>query len=95
MKNNLVTNKKVVVMGLGLHDGGVASVRWLIKHGAKVTVTDLKSKSQLEPSLEKLKGLKVKYIFGKHQATDFHSADIIVQNPGVPKESKPLIFWLY
>ena len=48
-------NKKVTVMGLGLHGGGVACVLWLAKHGAKVTVTDLKTKEELRSSLDKLK----------------------------------------
>ena len=46
--------KKVTVMGLGLHGGGVAVVNWLVKHGAKVTVTDLKSEKELALSLNKL-----------------------------------------
>ena len=41
-------------MGLGLHGGGVAVVNWLVKHGAKVTVTDLKSEKELALSLNKL-----------------------------------------
>ncbi len=77
-------------MGLGLHGGGVASVKWLIKHGAQVTVTDLKSKTELKSSLDQLRGLKIKYILGKHLASDFQSTDIVIQNPGVPKESKYL-----
>ena len=43
MKYNF-KNKKVVVMGLGLHGGGVAVTKWLVKHGSKVIVTDLKTK---------------------------------------------------
>ena len=50
-------DKKVTVMGLGLFGGGVATVNWLVKHGAKVTVTDLKTKRELKSSLNKLTGL--------------------------------------
>jgi len=32
MKKNGLRNKKVLVMGLGLHGGGLATVRWLVKH---------------------------------------------------------------
>lgn len=81
-------NKKVVVMGLGLLGGGVETVKWLVKHGAKVLVTDLKKKKQLKKSVKKLKGLKIRYILGRHQAKDFREADLIIKNPGVPKESK-------
>lgn len=88
-------NKKVTVMGLGLHGGGVACVNWLIKHGAKVTVTDLKTKEELKPSLDKLaikrySDIAIKLILGRHWEIDFKNADLIIQNPGVPKESKYL-----
>ncbi len=77
-------------MGLGLHGGGVAVVKWLVKHDAKVTVTDLKSRDELKSSLEQLKGLKIRYVLGKHREVDFKKVDFIVQNPGVPRESKYL-----
>ncbi|MCX7778882.1 MAG: UDP-N-acetylmuramoyl-L-alanine--D-glutamate ligase [Patescibacteria group bacterium] len=81
-------NKKVVVMGLGLLGGGVETAKWLVKKGARVLVTDLKTKNQLKKSLNDLKGLSVKYILGRHREEDFKKADLIIKNPGVPKESK-------
>ncbi|MFH1366723.1 MAG: UDP-N-acetylmuramoyl-L-alanine--D-glutamate ligase [Patescibacteria group bacterium] len=83
-------NKKVLVMGLGLHGGGVSVVKWLVKQGAKVTATDLKTKKDLLPSLAKLKAFKVKYVLGRHNVEDFKKADLIIQNPGVPADSKYL-----
>lgn len=47
-------NKKVLVMGLGLLGGGIAATKWLVKHGAKVTVTDLKTKKELADSIKAL-----------------------------------------
>ncbi|MDX9893300.1 MAG: UDP-N-acetylmuramoyl-L-alanine--D-glutamate ligase [Patescibacteria group bacterium] len=91
MNKKLFQNQKVTVMGLGLHGGGAATVAWLCRHGAKVTVTDLKTAKQLDASLAKLKGLKVKYVLGRHRESDFKQADFIVQNPGVPRESKYLV----
>jgi len=91
--------KKVTVMGLGLHGGGVACVSWLIKHGAEVTVTDLKTKQELKPSLSKLTNLPVssgverptcKLVLGRHRQVDFKTADLVVQNPGVPRNSQYL-----
>lgn len=81
-------NKKVLVMGLGLHGGGVSVVKWLAKQGAQVTATDLKARKDLLPSLAKLKVFKIKYVLGKHREQDFKKADLIVQNPGVPADSK-------
>ena len=84
---NEFKNKKVLVMGLGLHGGGAAAARWLVKRGAEVTVTDLRDKKILKPSLDKLKGLPIVYILGKHRQEDFKKADIVAQNPGVPYDS--------
>ncbi|MBU0706875.1 UDP-N-acetylmuramoyl-L-alanine--D-glutamate ligase [Patescibacteria group bacterium] len=81
-------NKRVTVMGLGLHGGGVSVARFFVKQGAKVTVTDLRPKSVLKPSLAKLQGLKIEYVLGKHRPEDFIKADLIVQNPGVPSDSR-------
>ncbi len=35
-------DKRVLVMGLGVHGGGLGVAQWLVKQGARVTVTDLK-----------------------------------------------------
>lgn len=76
-------NKKVTVMGVGLNDGGVGVIKFLIKSGAKVLATDLKNQKQLAPSLKKLKGLKVKYVLGRHREEDFKNTDLIIKNPAV------------
>ncbi|MBU1164064.1 UDP-N-acetylmuramoyl-L-alanine--D-glutamate ligase [Patescibacteria group bacterium] len=80
--------KNVLIMGLGLHGGGVSVARWMVKAGAKVIVTDLKTKNQLIDSVNSLKPLNITYHLGGHQYNDFIQNDIIVQNPAVPKESK-------
>ncbi len=82
-----VKGKNVLVMGLGLHGGGVATVKWLVKNGAKVIVTDLRTKKILEPSLKALRKYRLRYILGKHRVGDFLKAEIVVQNPGVPNDS--------
>ena len=43
------TGKKVLVMGLGLHGGGLEAARYLYKHGASITVTDLRDEKTLKP----------------------------------------------
>lgn len=86
----LFQGQKVLVMGLGLYGGGIAVVKWLVRQGAVVTVTDLKTRKDLEPSLKKLKNLPVKYVLGRHDQKDFAKADLVVQNPGVPRDSKYL-----
>ena len=82
-------NKKITVFGLGLHGGGVGTVKFLVEHGAKVIVTDLKTKEQLAPSLEKLKGLKnIQYVLGQHRREDFTKVDMVIKTPPVPWSDK-------
>lgn len=83
-------NKKITIMGLGLHGGGFGVTKWLAQQGAKVLVTDLKTRKQLQSTIKKLTKYRIKYVLGKHRASDFENADIIIKNPGVPKESKYL-----
>jgi len=85
-------NKKVLVMGLGLLGGGIATTKWLVKHGAKATVTDLKTKKELAGSIKELRKAtkKINLVLGKHRESDFKNNEIIVVNPAVPRESKYL-----
>ncbi len=85
MKESDLKGKKITVMGLGLHGGGVGTVRFLAEAGAKITVTDLKSKEELASSLEKLKGVKnVTYIFRQHRLEDFIKTDMVIKTPLAP-----------
>jgi len=80
-------NKKITIMGLGLHGGGLAVTKFLARMGAKITVTDLKNEKQLKPSIERLKAFRIKYVLGQHRLSDFQKADLIIQNPGVRRDS--------
>lgn len=85
--DKLFKNKKVLIMGLGLHGGGVGVAKFFCKQGADVLVTDLKTKEQLKDSILKLKGLKIKYVLGGHKESDFQKADLIIKNPDVSNNS--------
>ncbi|MCL2809878.1 MAG: UDP-N-acetylmuramoyl-L-alanine--D-glutamate ligase [Treponema sp.] len=85
---------KALVMGLGLHGGGLQSACFLLKRGASVTVTDLRDEVTLKPTIEQLdkfcgelKSEPVRYILGKHEIEDFQKADIVIKNPGVKPDS--------
>lgn len=82
--------KTALVMGLGLHGGGVATAAWLVRHGAKVTVTDKRDKQLLASSVHALKGVPVRYKLGAHDKRDFTTHDIVVVNPGVPQKNEYL-----
>jgi len=86
--------RKITVMGLGLNQGGLGIAKWLLRHGARLTITDLKTREQLAPSIEALAAVKgahpVRYVLGRHRKEDFRNADMIIQNPGVPRDSEHL-----
>ena len=78
---------RATVMGLGLHGGGLAAAQFLIRHGARVTVTDLRDETMLRPSLDRLAG-PVRLVLGRHEEHDFTAADLVIKNPGVPSHSR-------
>lgn len=93
MKNikEKLKGKKITVMGLGLNRGGLGVTKFLAEAGAKVLVTDLKTEKELSSSLKKLEGFPIKYRLGEHKEEDFKSVDLIIQNPGVPNNSRYLL----
>lgn len=75
-------------MGLGLLGRGVGDAATLAECGAKLIITDLKTKEQLKESIDKLKKYKnIKYVLGKHRLKDFRNADMILKSAGVPLDS--------
>jgi len=85
---------KALIMGLGLHGGGLESARFLLKRGAEITVTDLRDEKILLPSIEQLdeacrkSGQRlVRYVLGRHEIEDFKNNDIVIKNPGVRPDS--------
>ena len=78
---------RAVVMGLGLHGGGVGVAQYLAAQGAAVTVTDLRDEETLRPSLAELEGLPLRFVLGRHEEGDFQHADLVVRNPAVPLDS--------
>lgn len=82
--------KQVLVVGLGRLGGGAATARWFAKQGAKVTVTDLKTREELADSVAALGDCesKIGFVLGEHREADFRSADLVVVNPAVPRASK-------
>jgi UDP-N-acetylmuramoylalanine--D-glutamate ligase len=80
--------KRVLVVGFGL--SGVAAARYMSKQGAKVTVTDMKQKSELSEFVNACADLKIEFELGRHNNKTFHTAELIVVSPGVPLNIKPL-----
>lgn len=80
-------DKRVLVMGLGLFDGGVGLTRYLVSKGAKVTITDLRRAEDLVKSLDQLTDLPVEYHLENHLEEDFRDSELIFVNPAVPRNS--------
>ena len=63
-------NKKIVIMGLGGYEqgSGIAAAVFFADEGAKVLVTDIKTRSYFNAPLKKLKKYKnIMFVFGKHR----------------------------
>ena len=81
-------NKKVTVVGLGLLGKRLGDIAYLAECGAEVLVTDLKTASELAPSIKKLeKYSNIQYSLGGHKLEDFENKDFILKGQGVPLDS--------
>ena len=86
-----LAGKRVTVMGLGRHGGGLAASRWLAAAGADVTVTDLQSAAALKQSLDALCTTPIaRFRLEEHHLDDFIHAEMIVVNPAV-RPGHPLV----
>ncbi len=77
--------RRALVMGLGLFGGGAATARFLAGRGARVVVTDLRSREALAPAIEALgeAAAKIEFVLGEHRESDFTTVDLVVANPAV------------
>ncbi len=90
-------------MGLGRfkQGSGVGAAKWLMRHGAQIVITDLKSEEELKESVEEIMMWYDTYkkahpnghvyppvfVLGEHHEDDFTNVDLVMQNPGVARES--------
>ena len=94
----------VTVMGLGRYKkgSGIGAAKWLMRHGAQLVITDLKDEEELHDSVDEIMHWYSEYraqfadrdiyqpvfVLGKHDADNFTNVDLVVQNPGVARESE-------
>lgn len=88
MERTFFKQKRVLVMGLGRFGGGLDSVRFAVKAGAEVLITDLAHPADLADTLSALKDLSVEYCLGEHRKDDFQNTDILIVNPAVPPDNQ-------
>lgn len=89
---NALQDKKVLLVGLGILGGGLNTALWLLKQGARLTITEMKTAEELAPSLAALKPFedRIRFVLGRHDPEDLRAAEIVIFNPGVPLQS-PLV----
>jgi UDP-N-acetylmuramoylalanine--D-glutamate ligase len=84
---NEVQGEKILVVGLG--ESGAAVCEHFLKRGARVTVTDLRTESEITCA-QALRERGAVLECGGHREETFTSADRIVLSPGVPPTIPPL-----
>ena len=81
------TGRRVTVMGLGRHGGGIGAARYLAGQGATVTISDAAEQSTLAESLAQLEDVPIAALkLGGHDPIDFQSAEFVVVNPAIRPE---------
>src|SRR6266513_3010594 len=81
-------SKRVLVVGLG--KSGVAAALFLQSQGARVTVSDSKSETQLAKDIPVLLDRGIVVETGGHGERTFRDQDLIIVSPGVPTDVPPL-----
>lgn len=79
-------DKKIMVVGLART--GVSLVRFLAENGAKVTISDHKSKAELSHHLEQMEDLSIEFDLGGHTPKKFIEQNLIILSPGVSPQLK-------
>jgi UDP-N-acetylmuramoylalanine--D-glutamate ligase len=81
-------DKKVLVLGLART--GSECARFLVKQGAKVWVSDLRTEADLKAEIDALRSLPVGYFLGGEERGWLRGVDLVVPSPGVPAENSLL-----
>ncbi|MHC5211975.1 MAG: UDP-N-acetylmuramoyl-L-alanine--D-glutamate ligase [Planctomycetota bacterium] len=86
-----LSGARVIVLGLGHFGGGLGAARWLLRQGARVTVTDRAPAEQLAAPAAELAAGGAHMVLGGHVGVDFAAADLLVLNPAVPLDAPPVV----
>ncbi|HEY9153377.1 MAG TPA: UDP-N-acetylmuramoyl-L-alanine--D-glutamate ligase, partial [Anaerolineales bacterium] len=75
-------NTRVVILGAARQ--GLALARWLVKHGAIVTLSDKRSDTELASARAALSGLPIQWALGGHPIELLDHADMLCLSGGIP-----------
>ena len=73
---------------MGFGKTGTSLARFLVKHGAIVTISDHKSEAELSHYLEQIENLPVKLELEGHNPKTSLEKDYVILSPGVPSHLK-------
>lgn len=74
--------KRVLILGAARQ--GLALARWLVNHGAKVTLSDMRPDAQMTEARAALKGVQVNWACGGHPLELLNEADVLCLSGGIP-----------
>jgi UDP-N-acetylmuramoylalanine--D-glutamate ligase len=80
-------DRQVLVVGLGSFGGGIGAARFLLRGGARVTVTDLRSEEELGEAIAELRDLEPRLVLGEHRLEDLEGCEWVVASPAVPMQA--------
>lgn len=81
-----IKDKKITVVGLG-EKTGISLIRYLIKGGAKVFVTEKRKRDEVMRSWNLVSGLDAEFEFGGHSIENVKGSNCVIPCPGVPINS--------
>ena len=76
------TGKHVLILGAARQ--GLALARWLSLHGARVTLSDMRSESDLRLARQSLTEFQIDWVFGGHPLELLESTDVLCLSGGIP-----------
>ncbi|MEW6092629.1 MAG: UDP-N-acetylmuramoyl-L-alanine--D-glutamate ligase [Chloroflexota bacterium] len=82
------TGKRVTILGAARQ--GQAAARWLVRHGAVVTLNDRRPSGQMSEAQSALADTPVTWVLGSHPLDLLDSSDILCISGGVPLDN-PLV----
>ena len=76
------TGKRALILGAARQ--GQALARWLVRHGARVTLSDKRLETDLEPARQSLADLPIEWVPGGHPLELLDGTDVLCLSGGIP-----------
>lgn len=83
------TGKRVLILGAARQ--GLAAARWLVRHGAIVTLNDRRTPEQMTAARSALADTSVTWVLGAHPTEILDTTDVVCISGGIPLENPMVI----